>query len=63
MATWVLSVGVQTVDAVLVEGGGLRAVQNVVEPRWVRQSEDAVAMWTLTEIRVSSFALRWDLGG
>lgn len=36
MAAWVLSVGVQAVDAVLVEGGGLRAVENVIEPRWVR---------------------------
>lgn len=36
MAAGVLSVGIQTADAVLVEGGGLRAVENVVEPRRVR---------------------------
>lgn len=44
MAARVLSVSVQTADTVLMEGGRLRAVQDVVEPRWVRQSEDAVAM-------------------
>lgn len=49
MAAGVLGVGVQTVDAVLVEGGGLRAVEDVVKPRWVRQSEDAVAVWMLAE--------------
>lgn len=63
MAARVLSVGVQAADAVLMEGGGLRAVQDVVEPRWVRQSEDAVAMWMLAEIRIPSFTSRWCPGG
>lgn len=58
MAAWVLSVGVQTVDAVLVKGGGLRAVENVVEPRWVRKSEDAVPMWMLAEIRIPIFTFK-----
>lgn len=44
MAARMLSIGIQTVDAVLVEGGGLCAVEDVVKPRWVRQAEDAVAV-------------------
>lgn len=31
----------------------------MVEPRWVRQSEDAVAVWMLAEIRILSFTFRW----
>lgn len=44
MAAGVLSVGIQAVNAVLVEGGGLSTMEDMVEPRWVCQSEDAVAV-------------------
>lgn len=44
MAAGMLGVGIQTGNVVLVEGGGLSAMEDVVEPRWVRQSEDAVAV-------------------
>lgn len=55
MAARVLSIGIQTVDAMLVEGGGLRAMEDMVKPGWVRQSEDAVAVCTLAEIRISHY--------
>jgi hypothetical protein len=44
MAARMLGISVQTADAVLVEGGGLCAVEDVVEPRWVGQPEDAIAV-------------------
>ena len=58
MAARVLSIGVQTVNAMLVEGGGLCAVEDVVKPGWVRQSEDAVTMWMLAEIRIHHFYIQ-----
>lgn len=58
MAAGVLSVGVQTVDAMLVKGGRLCAVEDVVKPGWIRETEDAVAVWMLAEIRMLIFTFR-----
>lgn len=48
MAGGVSGVGVETIDAVLVEGGRLSALKNVLQTRGVGKSEDAKAVASIS---------------